>query len=67
VKLSISANLVTVRQAADRLGVSVSFLNKARLTGSGPGFVKLGRAVRYRIADLEAFILAGCRSSTSNY
>jgi len=45
----------------------VSFLNKARLTGSGPGFVKLGRAVRYRIADLEAFILAGCRSSTSNY
>jgi len=31
-------------------------LRKWRMTGAGPRFVRLGRAVRYRKATVEAFL-----------
>jgi hypothetical protein len=37
-----------VAETARRLGVSVSYLNKARCTGAGPKYVKMGKVVRYR-------------------
>jgi hypothetical protein len=50
---------LTVSQAAAHLGVSQSFLNNTRRTpGAGPAFIKIGRAVRYLPADLDAFLLA---------
>ena len=59
--------LFTVSEAARWAKVSESFLNKARLTGDGPRFVRLGRAIRYRVADLEAWAQEGGAGSTSEY
>ena len=56
-----------VREAAGRLGLSASTLNKWRTQGRGPRFVKLGRAVCYRPADLDAWPHDQVRSSTSEY
>jgi excisionase family DNA binding protein len=58
--------LLTVREAADYLGLSVSTLNKWRVSGEGPRYVKLGAAVRHDIRDLDSFIEAGVRNSTSD-
>ena len=52
-------------QAAQYLGLAVSTLNKWRCHGGGPEFIKLGRAVRYRRDDLDAFVEARRKSSTS--
>lgn len=61
------ASIMTVSQAADYLGLAVSTLNKWRCHGGGPVFIKMGRAVRYRVADLEAYIKVSQRDSTSTY
>ena len=53
--------------AASYLGLSVSTLNKLRLTGSGPRYYKLGRAVRYRIADLDEWAEQRRTTSTSDW
>lgn len=50
--------LLDERQAAKSLGCSVGMMRKFRLLGCGPAFCKIGRLVRYRQADLEAFITA---------
>ena len=39
--------LLTPSETATSLGVSLSWLAKARLRGDGPLYVKIGRAVRY--------------------
>ena len=53
--------------AARYLGIAESTLNKTRLTGEGPSFVKVGpRAVAYRRADLDAWLQARVRRSTSD-
>lgn len=51
--------------AAAYLGLSESTLEKARVYGNGPRYVKLGRAVRYRITDLEDWLSSRTVSSTS--
>ena len=44
-------------EAASYCGVSPSTLEKRRLTGDGPSFVRLGkRCVGYRVEDLDAWI-----------
>lgn len=57
--------LLDERAAGALLGLSISRLQKARLDGSGPAFVKLGRAVRYRPSALRAFVEARDVRSTS--
>ncbi len=45
-----------VAEAAEYLGLAQSTLNKWRChRNGGPAFVKLGKAVRYRKEELEAF------------
>lgn len=61
------SELFTVSEAARWAKVSESFLNKARLTGGGPKFVRLGRAIRYRVEDLESWAAEGAAGSTSEY
>ena len=51
--------------AAPFLGWSVSTLQKKRVAGDGPPYVKMGRSVRYRPEDLEAYVAARVVSSTS--
>ena len=45
--------------------VSARTLQRWRLEGIGPVFVKLGRLVRYRQSDLEHFLDERARKSTS--
>ena len=58
--------LLTVNEAAAILRCSTHSLNRWRLTGDGPKFIYVGRRVRYRRADLAAFIAASTRNSTSD-
>jgi predicted DNA-binding transcriptional regulator AlpA len=44
--------LLTPREAAKVLKVSLSWLAKARMRGDGPPFIKIGRAIRYAEAAL---------------
>jgi excisionase family DNA binding protein len=57
--------LLTVAEASAVLRMSKSFLNKRRLDGTGPPFVKMGRTVRYPRGDLEAWAIANKRRHTS--
>lgn len=44
------------RDAAKYVGLSRAFLRQARALGRGPAYLKLGRAVRYRVADLDDWL-----------
>jgi excisionase family DNA binding protein len=57
--------LLTTDQAAECLGVAGITLRKWRLYGGGPRFVRLGRAVRYRLGALEAYVAKQEFDSTS--
>jgi|SoiMetStandDraft_2_1073263.scaffolds.fasta_scaffold279825_2 predicted DNA-binding transcriptional regulator AlpA len=57
--------LLTVAEVAELLRCSVSSLNKWRLSGDGPKFVYVGRRVRYRPADVTAYVVTQTRASTS--
>lgn len=57
--------LLTQREAARVLRLSERTLERLRVTGNGPVYVKAGRSVRYREADLEAWIASRVVSSTS--
>jgi excisionase family DNA binding protein len=54
------------REAADYLGLKAATLNKWRVFGDGPPFIKVGHLVRYRKADLDAFLQSRLRRSTSD-
>ena len=53
-------------EAAYLAGLSIRTLESLRFRGDGPVFVKLGRAVRYRRADVLAWAAARLRQSTSD-
>ncbi len=46
----------TTREAASYLGLAVSTLNKWRCYGTGPKYLKLGRAIRYTKDELDIFL-----------
>jgi len=52
--------LLNTREAADVLGVAPGTLEdwRARGTGQGPKWLKVGHAVRYRLQELEEWIEA---------
>jgi len=62
-------DLLTTFEAAQFLRLSVPTLERMRLAGNGPIFIKLGPGKRarvvYRRADLDAWLLAQRRGSTS--
>lgn len=53
-----SNNLITEREAARLLGVSVALLRKQRYLGTGCPYVKINRLVRYRIEDIDSYVSA---------
>lgn len=57
--------LLTQGEAAKLLRLSERTLERLRVAGGGPHFVKTGRLVRYRECDLEEWIVARVVSSTS--
>lgn len=54
--------IVDEKTAAAYISMSLSFLRQARCDGQtanrtpGPSYFKIGRAVRYRISDLDAWL-----------
>jgi predicted DNA-binding transcriptional regulator AlpA len=65
VEVSGSHNLIDEPALAARLGVSRSTLQSWRYSGRGPCFIKLGRMVRYRVADVETYLRANTRGSAA--
>ena len=51
--------------AAHYLGMSVSWLDKARLHGGGPIFISIGGRVVYDLKDLDEFLQRNRHASTS--
>ena len=64
-QLELPNRKLSVQEAARFLGLSVSTLNKMRLNGSGPPYLKFGRRVLYDLRDLEAWVAERKRSHTS--
>jgi excisionase family DNA binding protein len=58
-------HLLTQAEAAKALRLSERTLERLRVAGGGPAYVKAGRLVRYREADLETWIAARIVTSTS--
>jgi len=57
--------LLNQSEAAELLRLSIRTMERLRLTGGGPLYIKCGRSVRYRLSDLEAYVAAKVISSTS--
>ena len=57
--------LLNTAQAAAFLAMHPQWLEHARLDGRGPHVTRIGRIVRYRMSDLEAFLDAN-REAKSN-
>ena len=57
--------LLTPMEAADFLRKSDSFLAKARMNGTGPAYIKIGRSVLYSETALQQWLRSRQRLSTS--
>ena len=53
---SIIPEMVTTKELAVLIGVPVATLNNWRSVGRGPRSFRLGRAVKYLVADVAAWI-----------
>ena len=58
---------LTPKEAAATLHVSKSYLDKLRVYGGGPQFLRFGRKILYRKADIKLWASERCFSSTSEY
>jgi len=64
---SNSKQLLTPQDVADRLGVSTTTLSTWRCTKRYPlPYVKIGRLVRYRVSDVDAFEIARLQEVAAN-
>lgn len=59
-------HLMDTPAAASMLGLAARTLEKYRLTGAGPRFLKLGARVLYDPRDLDKWVAARRRTSTSD-
>ena len=59
---SINSHVLTDPEAAQYIGMSISFLRQSRMDGirhnriPGPNYIKIGRSVRYVKDDLDAWL-----------
>lgn len=56
--------LLTPENAGRYLSRSPAALAQLRYRGTGPLYIKTGRLVRYRLTDLEAWVVLGERQAT---
>ena len=56
--------LLTAKEVAARLKVSLSWLAKARMRGDGPPYICVGRSIRYAEAALIQWMKSRQRLST---
>lgn len=57
--------LMTRAEVQTHFGLTQRFLEVSAVRGDGPPMVKIGRSVRYRVADLRDWITARRVNSTS--
>lgn len=57
--------MLNTTEAAKQLGVSKSYLEKLRVQGGGPRFVKFSKSVRYDEDDLREYKQSKKQLSTS--
>ncbi|HEX8382886.1 MAG TPA: helix-turn-helix domain-containing protein [Sphingomonas sp.] len=58
--------VLTTGEAAEQVGLAASTLENMRVIGGGPVYLKLGRMLRYRSEDLDRWLGARERRSTSD-
>ena len=51
-----STDILTRKETANYLRLAEGTLGNWHCEGKGPRSIKIGRAVRYRFADIEAFV-----------
>jgi predicted DNA-binding transcriptional regulator AlpA len=54
----LDKELLTENQVWNRYGLSISWQRRTRRERRGPRFLKLGKMVRYRRSDIEAYLSA---------
>jgi predicted DNA-binding transcriptional regulator AlpA len=59
--------LLSQKQAARIVGLSVRTLERHRLAGTGPRYARLGRLIRYQESDLAEWVRNSLRASTSQH
>lgn len=64
---STTTQNLTTPEAAEYLGLKPGTLEIWRWAGKGPKYLKLGRACRYRLSDLENFVNESVRTSTTDH
>jgi predicted DNA-binding transcriptional regulator AlpA len=62
----VDQNVFNTNGAAAFMGVSPSTLSKWRMTGGGPHYVQAGRRIVYRRQDIDAWLAARVKRSTSD-
>ena len=65
--MAAAQKYTNTKGAAEHLACSSSYLEKCRVTGLGPKFIKIGKAVRYKIDELDAWADGRAHGSTSEY
>lgn len=58
-------SLLSCQEAASYLGIAEQTMRQQRMKGGGIKFVKVGRLIRYRASDLEAYLEARTFDNTS--
>jgi predicted DNA-binding transcriptional regulator AlpA len=61
--LSNGSELLDEAKLASRLDVSRATLQSWRYAGKGPRYIKIGRLIRYRSADVDAYLRAQTRGA----
>lgn len=59
--------MLNTSEAAARIGKSASWLNKTRMTGVGPVYLKIGGAVRYTTTDLDGWLSGQRRTAVYDF
>lgn len=61
----MAVKLLNTKQVAELLGVQPNTVEGWRVKGCGPRFKKIGRLCKYAEADLDTYLAAQDRQSTS--
>jgi len=62
----LGGELLTERMVAKHLRCKAKTLQRWRVKGGGPDYIKVGQLVRYDVASVHAWVQTRRRSSTSN-
>ena len=64
-KFNNEDRLLSRDEVEERFGISRRFLELAKMRGEGPSYVQVGRLIRYRVADVIAWIEANTSKGAS--